>query len=154
MLSEDELVLLDAIRETGSSSRAAARLGKAPSTVSYAARQLETRFDALLFDRRRYRLQPTPAGQLLADEAARLLLDMARMTQRGAADRERLGGSSVGDRGRDSRIRIADACGARLRCAPLRRQAAFHARSAGRHVGGVARLAKRLVRGVDITIGG
>lgn len=61
-----------AIRETGSLSRAAARLGKAPSTVSHAARQLETRFDALLFDRRRYRLQLTPAGHLLADEASRL----------------------------------------------------------------------------------
>ena len=32
MLSEDELALLDAIRATGSLSRAAARLGKAPST--------------------------------------------------------------------------------------------------------------------------
>lgn len=82
MLSEDELALLDAIRATGSLSRAAARLGKAPSTVSHAARQLETRFDALLFDRRGYRLQLTPAGQLLADEAARLALDVARLTQR------------------------------------------------------------------------
>jgi DNA-binding transcriptional LysR family regulator len=82
MLTEDELALLDAIRETGSLSRAAARLGKAPSTISHAARQLETRFDALLFDRRRYRLQLTPAGHLLAEEAARLMLDVARMTQR------------------------------------------------------------------------
>lgn len=38
MLSEDELALLDAIRATGSLSRAAARLGKAPSTISHAAR--------------------------------------------------------------------------------------------------------------------
>src|ERR1700755_2115023 len=82
MVSEDELALLAAIRETGSLSRAAARLGKAPSTVSHAARQLETRFDALLFDRRRYRLQLTPAGQLLAEEAARLMQDVSRMTQR------------------------------------------------------------------------
>ncbi|KVR68238.1 LysR family transcriptional regulator [Burkholderia ubonensis] len=82
MLSEEEFALLDAIRVTGSLSRAAARLGKAPSTVSHAARQLEARFDALLFDRRRYRLQLTPAGQLLADEAARLMLDVARLTQR------------------------------------------------------------------------
>ncbi|WP_160107260.1 LysR family transcriptional regulator [Pseudomonas izuensis] len=82
MLSEDELALLEAIRETGSLSRAAARLGKAPSTISHAARQLEARFDALLFDRRRYRLQLTPAGQVLADEAARLMLDVSRMTQR------------------------------------------------------------------------
>jgi DNA-binding transcriptional LysR family regulator len=82
MLSEEELALLDAIRATGSLSRAAARLGKAPSTISHAARQLETRFDALLFDRRRYRLQLTPAGHLLADEAARLMLDVDRLTQR------------------------------------------------------------------------
>jgi len=82
MLSEDELALLEAIRESGSLSQAAARLGKAPSTVSHAARQLEARFDALLFDRRRYRLQLTPAGRLLAEEAARLMQDVARMTQR------------------------------------------------------------------------
>jgi DNA-binding transcriptional LysR family regulator len=82
MLSEDELALLEAIRSSGSLSRAAARLGKAPSTVSHAARQLEARFDALLFDRRRYRLQLTPAGQLLAEEAARLMRDSQRMTQR------------------------------------------------------------------------
>ena len=82
MLSVDELALLEAIRESGSLSRAAARLGKAPSTVSHAARQLEDRFDALLFDRRRYRLQLTPAGELLAREAARLMQDVSRLTQR------------------------------------------------------------------------
>ncbi|HEY5781475.1 MAG TPA: LysR family transcriptional regulator [Lysobacter sp.] len=82
MLSPEELALLEAIRESGSLSRAAARLGKAPSTVSHAARQLEERFDALLFDRRRYRLQLTPAGLLLAQEAARLMQDVARLTQR------------------------------------------------------------------------
>ncbi len=82
MLSPDELALLEAISESGSLSRAAARLGKAPSTVSHAARQLEERFDALLFDRRRYRLQLTPAGLLLAQEAARLMQDVSRLTQR------------------------------------------------------------------------
>src|SRR6185369_9582900 len=82
MLSADELALLEAIRDSGSLSRAAARLGKAPSTVSHAARQLEERFDALLFDRHRYRLQLTPAGQLLAQGAARLAQDVSRLTQR------------------------------------------------------------------------
>ena len=82
MLSTDELALLEAIRDTGSLSRAAVRLGKAPSTVSHAARQLEARFDALLFDRRRYRLQLTPAGQLLAREAGRLAVDISRLSQR------------------------------------------------------------------------
>jgi DNA-binding transcriptional LysR family regulator len=82
MLSQEELSLLEAIRTTGSLSRAAAALGKAPSTISHAARQLETRYDALLFDRRRYRLQLTPAGQLLADEAQRLMADMTRLNTR------------------------------------------------------------------------
>lgn len=82
MLSDDELALLQAIRDSGSLTRAAAQLGKAPSTVSHAARQLESRFDALLFDRRRYRLQLTPAGRLLAEEAGRLALDVSRLTRR------------------------------------------------------------------------
>lgn len=82
MLSADEMALLEAIEQSGSLSRAAARLGKAPSTVSHAARQLESRFDALLFDRRRYRLQLTPAGKLLTQESARMAQDMARLTQR------------------------------------------------------------------------
>lgn len=82
MLQMEELALLEAIRDTGSLSRAAAQLGKAPSTISHAARQLEARFDALLFDRRRYRLQLTPAGRLLAEEAARVLADVTRTMQR------------------------------------------------------------------------
>ncbi|RRS03998.1 LysR family transcriptional regulator [Aquabacterium soli] len=82
MLSEDDLALLEAIHQSGSLSRAAAQLGKAPSTVSHAARQLEAKFDALLFDRRRYRLQLTPAGQLLTQEAARLMQDVSRLTRR------------------------------------------------------------------------
>jgi DNA-binding transcriptional LysR family regulator len=82
MLSEAELALLEAIRDHSSLSRAAAALGKAPSTISYAARQLEEKYDALLFDRRRYRLQLTPAGELLAREAARLAEDAARLSRR------------------------------------------------------------------------
>lgn len=82
MLSEEELALIEAIRECGSLSRAAARLGKAASTVSYSARQLEERFDALLFDRRRYRLELTPAGRVLAEEAARVMQESCRITQR------------------------------------------------------------------------
>ncbi|MDB6144537.1 MAG: transcriptional regulator [Pseudomonas sp.] len=82
MLSNDDFALLEAIRETGSLSQAAVRLGKAPSTISYAVRQLEERFDALLFDRRGYRLQLTPAGELLVQGAARVMQDISRLTQR------------------------------------------------------------------------
>ncbi|HEY9106856.1 MAG TPA: LysR family transcriptional regulator [Roseateles sp.] len=82
MLSDDEIQLMEAIADSGSLTRAAASLGKAPSTVSYTLRQIETRFDALLFDRRRYRLQLTPAGALLVREAARLRDDMQRLARR------------------------------------------------------------------------
>jgi DNA-binding transcriptional LysR family regulator len=82
MLSDDEIRLMEAILDSGSLSRAAAQLGKAPSTVSYTLRQIEERFDALLFDRRRYRLQLTAAGALLVREAARLRDDMQRLTRR------------------------------------------------------------------------
>lgn len=82
MLSDDEIQLMEAIGASGSLTRAAASLGKAPSTVSYTLRQIESRFDALLFDRRRYRLQLTPAGALLVREATRLRDDMQRLTRR------------------------------------------------------------------------
>jgi DNA-binding transcriptional LysR family regulator len=82
MLNQDELAMLQAIRASGSLSKAAAQLGKAPSTLSHAARQLEARYDALLFDRRRYRLELTPAGKLLAEEADRLLADIGRLNTR------------------------------------------------------------------------
>ena len=82
MLSDDEIQLMEAIRDSGSLTRAAASLGKAPSTVSYTLRQIEGRFDALLFDRRRYRLQLTTAGALLVREATRLRDDMQRLTRR------------------------------------------------------------------------
>lgn len=82
MLTQDELAMLQAIRGSGSLSRAAAQLGKAPSTISHTARQLEARYDALLFDRRRYRLALTPAGTLLAEEAERLLFDVGRLNTR------------------------------------------------------------------------
>lgn len=82
MLSDEEILLMEAIASSGSLTRAAAKLGKAPSSVSYTLRQIEGRFDALLFDRRRYRLQLTPAGTLLVREAARLRDDMQRLTRR------------------------------------------------------------------------
>lgn len=82
MLTTQEMELLEAIRTSGSLSQAAARLRKAPSTISNAARQLEARFDVLLFDRRRYRLQLTAAGDLLAREAPRLAQDMILLQRR------------------------------------------------------------------------
>jgi len=82
MLGLEDLQLLEAVRATGSLSRAAERLGKAASTVSYAARQLEDRMDALLFDRAGYRIALTPAGQLLVEQGAQLHAQARRLTER------------------------------------------------------------------------
>jgi DNA-binding transcriptional LysR family regulator len=82
MLSLDDLQLLEAVRATGSLSRAAERLGKAASTVSYAARQLEERLDALLFDRAGYRIALTPAGLLLVEQGAQLQAQAGRLAER------------------------------------------------------------------------
>lgn len=82
MLSLEDLQLLEAVRATGSLSRAAERLGKAASTVSYAARQLEDRLDALLFDRAGYRIALTPAGLLLVEQGAQLHAQARRLTER------------------------------------------------------------------------
>jgi DNA-binding transcriptional LysR family regulator len=82
MLSLEDLQLLEAVRATGSLSRAADRLGKAASTVSYAARQLEDRLDALLFDRAGYRIALTPAGLLLVEQGAQLHAQVRRLTER------------------------------------------------------------------------
>ena len=100
--------------------------GKAPSTVSHAARQLEARFDALLFDRRRYRLQLTPAGHLLAQEAARLMLDVSRSDAEGQAGGRRLGRSPLDRHGRNPRIRNVTARHSRIRRAEVWRDAAHY----------------------------
>lgn len=82
MLNLEDLQLLEAVRATGSLSRAAERLGKAVSTVSYAARQLEERLDALLFDRAGYRIALTPAGLLLVEQGAQLHAQARRLSER------------------------------------------------------------------------
>jgi DNA-binding transcriptional LysR family regulator len=50
--------------------------------VSYAARQLEERLDALLFDRAGYRIALTPAGLLLVEQGAQLHAQVRRLTER------------------------------------------------------------------------
>jgi DNA-binding transcriptional LysR family regulator len=82
MLNDDDLNLLLAVQSTGSLSQAAQRLGKASSTLSHAARMLEERLDALLFDRSAYRISLTPAGQLLVEQGAILQNQSIQLAQR------------------------------------------------------------------------
>jgi DNA-binding transcriptional LysR family regulator len=78
-LSLDALELIQTVAREGSFAQAAARLGKAPSAVTYAVRKLEEDLDVLVFDRRGYRAQLTAAGRVLLDEGRLLLEDAARI---------------------------------------------------------------------------
>lgn len=84
-LSFESLVLIDAIARRGSFAGAADELDRAPSAVTYAVRRLEADLDVLLFDRRGYRAQLTPAGRELLREGRQLLAaaeDLRRRVQR------------------------------------------------------------------------
>lgn len=92
LLTLDSLQLMDAIARNGSFAAAAAELGRVPSAVTYAVRRLEDDLDVLLFDRRGYRAQLTPAGEELLREGRHLLVaaeELARRVQRVAEGWER-----------------------------------------------------------------
>jgi DNA-binding transcriptional LysR family regulator len=91
-LSLDSLRLVDAVARRGGFAAAAQELGRAPSAITYAARKLEDDLDVLLFDRRGYRAQLTPAGEELLREGRQLLAaadDLRRRVQRVAQGWER-----------------------------------------------------------------
>lgn len=69
-----DLRMLRAILEEGSVTRAAERLHTVQSNVTTRLRLLEENLETPLFDRINRRLVITPAGQMLADYAERLLL--------------------------------------------------------------------------------
>lgn len=92
LLTLDSLTLVDAIARNGSFAAAAAELDRVPSAVTYAVRKLEDDLDVLLFDRRGYRAQLTPAGEELLREGRHLLAaadDLARRVRRVAEGWER-----------------------------------------------------------------
>ncbi len=80
MISLDALVALDTIARKGSFAAAAQALGKVPSALSYQIRKLEEELDALLFDRRKRRLQLTPSGEVLLSQG-RVLLESVENLQ-------------------------------------------------------------------------
>lgn len=82
VLTLDALQLLDAIARRGSFAAAAAELGRVPSAITYAVRKLEDDLDVLLFDRRGYRAQLTPAGEEMLREGRNLLAAADELTRR------------------------------------------------------------------------
>lgn len=81
-LNSDNLQMLIAVDEQGSLAGAARSLGVVPSALTYRMRKLEEELDALLLDRSSRSGQLTLAGQMLAREGRRLLLDAQGVAQR------------------------------------------------------------------------
>lgn len=78
------LKVFAAVYETGSVTRAAAKLFTTQPAVSHAIRELEEEIGLVLFDRLSRRLHPTEGGRLFHDKAARLLEQFEEL-ERGAA---------------------------------------------------------------------
>ncbi|MBV1775217.1 LysR family transcriptional regulator [Burkholderiaceae bacterium DAT-1] len=72
-LELDALRALDMVIREGSVARAAERLHKAQSAVSYQLRRLEEQLGVALLDRSAYRIRLTPAGETLLGEGRKLL---------------------------------------------------------------------------------
>ncbi len=72
-LDLDAVEALDAVVDCGGIARAAERLHKVPSAVSYQVRRLEQQLGLHILDRSGYRLRLTPAGEAVLTEGRRLL---------------------------------------------------------------------------------
>ncbi len=78
----DELRALVAVVETSSMTRAARALGFARSTLNRRIDELEQRVGVSLLERTHSGVTPTPAGQLLALDGARVLQDASSLLER------------------------------------------------------------------------
>ncbi|MCR9092166.1 MAG: LysR family transcriptional regulator, partial [Proteobacteria bacterium] len=72
-LSLDALRTLETIADAGNFARAAERLHRVPSALTYTVQKLESDYDLVLFERVGRRMQLTPAGQAVVEEARALL---------------------------------------------------------------------------------
>jgi len=77
----DQLVVLDAVRRTGSFAAAARELHRVPSAISYAVSTLESALDLPLFERTNQKAVLTPAGARIVQEAEALLRKSRRLEQ-------------------------------------------------------------------------
>ncbi len=81
-LTPEALAMIDAIARCGSFAGAARELGRVPSALTYAVRQLEDTLDVLLFDRSSRQARFTAAGKELLDEGRRLLAETDAVANR------------------------------------------------------------------------
>ncbi len=75
----EALRVLDVVIQEGSFAKAAARLHKAQSAISYQIKKLEDQLDISIFDRSSYRAALTPKGKALWTEGRRLLQQAERI---------------------------------------------------------------------------
>lgn len=73
------LLALDAVVREGGVARAAVRLHKAQSAVSYQIKQLEQQLGLTLLDRDGYRVKLTPAGEVILSEGRKLLMQAQQL---------------------------------------------------------------------------
>jgi len=81
-LSLDALETLDAIVESGSFARAAERLHRVPSALTYTVNKLESDLGVAIFDRSGKRAELTPAGRELLDQGRDLLRQAETLERR------------------------------------------------------------------------
>ncbi|MZY05778.1 LysR family transcriptional regulator [Acinetobacter pittii] len=80
-INQDQLLMFQAVIETGSFSAAARKLGKVPSAVSMSIANLEIDLDLTLFDRKGREPVPTDEARVLYEKTSQLLIEMNQWKQ-------------------------------------------------------------------------
>lgn len=80
-INQEQLLMFQAVIETGSFSAAARKLGKVPSAVSMSIANLEIDLDLTLFDRKGREPIPTDEARVLYEKTSQLLIEMNQWKQ-------------------------------------------------------------------------
>lgn len=80
-INQEQLLMFQAVIETGSFSAAARKLGKVPSAVSMSIANLEIDLDLTLFDRKGREPVPTDEARVLYEKTSQLLIEMKQWKQ-------------------------------------------------------------------------
>lgn len=80
-INQEQLLMFQAVIETGSFSAAARKLGKVPSAVSMSIANLEIDLNLTLFDRKGREPVPTDQARVLYEKTSQLLIEMNQWKQ-------------------------------------------------------------------------
>lgn len=80
-INQEQLLMFQAVIETGSFSAAARKLGKVPSAVSMSIANLEIDLDLTLFNRKGREPVPTDEARVLYEKTSQLLIEMNQWKQ-------------------------------------------------------------------------